>query len=147
VGVWGPFSADDELGYVYLATESPTNDGYGGHRPGSNLFSDSVVCLNIKTGKMIWYKQLIHHDIWDYDMPVHPILLDITVGGRPIKAVVQMGKMALAYVLVARTVNPCGRFPCAGRQKNNVPTEWTSPTQPIPAKPPACDIVASRRTT
>ena len=98
VGVWGPFSADDELGYVYLATESPTNDGYGGHRPGDNLYSDSIVCLDIKTGKMVWFKQLIRHDIWDYDMPVHPILVDITVNGRPIKAVVQMGKMALAWV-------------------------------------------------
>ena len=82
VGVWGPFSADDELGYVYLATESPTNDGYGGHRPGDNLYSGSLVCLDIKTGKMIWYKQLIRHDIWDYDMPVHPILIDITVNGQ-----------------------------------------------------------------
>ena len=68
VGAWGPMSADPELGYVYIATESPTNDGYGGHRPGANLFSDSIVCLDIKTGKMIWYKQLIHHDIWDYDI-------------------------------------------------------------------------------
>src|SRR5262245_19462200 len=90
VGVWGPFSADEELGYVYLATESPTNDGYGGHRPGANLYSDSLVCLDIKTGKLVWFKQLIHHDIWDYDMPVHPILLDINVDGKPIKAVVQM---------------------------------------------------------
>jgi quinoprotein glucose dehydrogenase len=140
-GVWGPFSTDDELGYVYLATESPTNDGYGGHRPGANLFSDSLVCLNIKTGKMIWYKQLIHHDIWDYDMPVHPILLDINVGGRPIKAVVQMGKMALAYVLDRTNGQPVWPIPEVPVPQTDVPTEWTSPTQPIPTKPPAFDVV------
>ena len=141
VGVWGPFSADDELGYVYLATESPTNDGYGGHRPGANLYSDSLVCLDIKTGKMIWYKQLIHHDIWDYDMPVHPILLDINVDGRPIKAVVQMGKMALAYVLDRTNGQPVWPIPDVPVPQTDVPTEWTSPTQPIPTKPPAFDVV------
>ena len=73
-GIWGPFSADPQLGYVYLSVESATNDVYGGHRPGNNLYSDSLVCLDIKTGKMIWYQQLVHHDIWDYDMPPAPIL-------------------------------------------------------------------------
>jgi quinoprotein glucose dehydrogenase len=140
-GVWGPFSADDELGYVYLATESPTNDGYGGHRPGNNLFSDSLVCLDIKTGKMIWYKQLIHHDIWDYDMPVHPILIDVTVGGRPVKAVVQMGKMAYAYVLDRTNGKPVWPIVDAPVPQTDVPTEWTSPTQPTPSKPPAFDVV------
>src|SRR5262245_63140358 len=75
VGVWGPFSADPELGYVYLNTEAPTNDLYGGARPGANLYSDSLICLDIKTGKMIWYYQMIHHDIWDYDSPPNPILV------------------------------------------------------------------------
>ena len=82
VGVWGPFSADPELGNVYLNTEAPTNDLYGGARPGANLYSDSLICLDIKTGKMNWYFQMIHHDIWDYDSPPHPILLDATVDGR-----------------------------------------------------------------
>jgi quinoprotein glucose dehydrogenase len=140
-GVWGPFSADDELGYVYLATESPTNDGYGGHRPGANLYSDSLVCLNIKTGKMIWYRQLIHHDIWDYDMPSHPILLDINVGGRPIKAVVQTGKIALMYVFDRTNGQPVWPIPEVPVPQTDVPTEWTSPTQPIPTKPPAFDVV------
>ena len=144
VGVWGPFSADDELGYVYLATESATNDGYGGHRPGANLYSDSLVCLDIKTGKMIWYKQLIHHDIWDYDMPVHPILLDVNVNGRPIKAVVQMGKMALAYVFDRTNGQPVWPIPEVPVPQTDVPTEWTSPTQPIPSKPPAFDVVGVR---
>ena len=141
VGAWGPMSADPELGYVYIATESPTNDGYGGHRPGANLYSDSLVCLDIKTGKMIWYKQLIHHDIWDYDMPVHPILIDINVDGRPIKAVVQMGKMAFAYVLDRTNGRPVWPIPDVPVPQTDVPTEWTSPTQPIPTKPPAFDVV------
>ena len=141
VGVWGPFSADEELGYVYLATESPTNDGYGGHRPGANLYSDSLVCLDIKTGKMVWFKQLIHHDIWDYDMPLHPILLDINVNGKPIKAVVQMGKMAYAYVLDRTNGQPVWPIPDVAVPQTDVPTEWTSPTQPIPTKPPAFDVV------
>ena len=145
VGVWGPFSADDELGYVYLATESPTNDGYGGHRPGANLYSDSLVCLDIKTGKMIWYKQLIRHDIWDYDMPVHPILVDVNVNGpsgpRPIKAVVQMGKMAYAWVFDRTNGQPVWPIPDVPVAQTDVPTEWTAPTQPIPSKPPAFDVV------
>src|SRR6267154_375442 len=141
VGVWGPFSADDELGYVYLATESPTNDGYGGHRPGNNLYSDSLVCLNIKTGKMIWFKQLIRHDIWDYDMPVHPILIDVNFNGRPIKAVVQMGKMALAYVLDRTNGQPVFPIPDVPVAQTDVPTEYTAATQPIPTKPPPFDVV------
>jgi quinoprotein glucose dehydrogenase len=139
-GVWGPFSADDELGYVYLSTESPTNDGYGGHRPGANLFSDSIVCLDIKTGKMVWYKQLIRHDIWDYDMPASPILLDVTVNGRPVKAVVAMGKIAYAYVLDRTNGQPVWPIPDVPVPQTEVPTEWTSPTQPIPSKPPGFDV-------
>ena len=145
VGVWGPFSADDELGYVYLATESPTNDGYGGHRPGNNLYSDSLVCLDIKTGTMIWFKQLIRHDIWDYDMPVHPILIDIRVNGpsgpRPVRAVVQMGKMALAWVFDRTNGQPVWPIPDVPVEQTDVPTEWTAATQPIPSKPPAFDVV------
>jgi len=140
-GVWGPFSADDELGYVYLATESPTNDGYGGHRPGNNLYSDSLVCLDIKTGKMIWFKQLIHHDIWDYDMPLHPILVDVRVNGRPTRAVVQMGKMALAWVFDRTNGQPVWSIPDVPVEQTDVPTEWTAKTQPIPSKPPAFDVV------
>ncbi len=139
-GVWGPFSADDELGYVYLNTESPTNDGYGGHRPGANLYSDSIVCLDIKTGKIVWYKQLIHHDIWDYDMPAHPILLDIRVDGRPVKAVVQMGKIAYAYVFDRTNGQPVWPIPDVAVPQTDVPSEWTSPTQPIPTKPPGFDL-------
>jgi quinoprotein glucose dehydrogenase len=143
-GVWGPFSADEELGYVYLATESPTNDGYGGHRPGDNLYSGSIVCLDIRTGKLIWYKQLIRHDIWDYDMPVHPILIDITVDGKPIKAVVQMGKMPYAWVFDRTNGRPVWPIPDVAVPQTDVPTEWTPATQPIPTKPPPFDVIGIR---
>jgi len=139
-GVWGPFSTDEQLGYVYLNIEDATNDFYGGHRPGANLYSNSLVCLDIKTGKMIWYKQLVHHDIWDYDMPPHPILLDVTVDGRPRKIVVQTGKQAFAYVFDRVTGQPIWPMPETPVPQTDVPGEWTSPTQPIPSKPPGFDI-------
>src|SRR5688572_3798233 len=138
-GVWGPFSADPQLGYVYLNIESATNDVYGGHRPGNNLYSDSVVCLDIKTGKMIWFQQLVHHDIWDYDMPPHPILVDLNVDGKPVKAVVQFTKQAFAYVFDRTNGQPV--WPLVERPvpQTDVPGEWTSPTQPFPSKPPGFD--------
>jgi quinoprotein glucose dehydrogenase len=138
-GIWGPFSADPQLGYVYLSIESATNDVYGGHRPGNNLYSGSLVCLDIKTGKMIWFQQLVHHDIWDYDMPPHPILVDLTVDGKPVKAVVQFTKQAFAYVFDRTNGQPV--WPLVERPvpQTDVPGEWTSPTQPFPTKPPAFD--------
>jgi quinoprotein glucose dehydrogenase len=139
VGVWGPFSADPELGYVYLNTEAPTNDLYGGARPGANLYSDSLICLDIRTGKMIWYFQMIHHDIWDYDAPPHPILVDITVDGRRRKAVVQLSKQALAYVFDRVTGQPIWPIEERPVPQTDVKGEWTSPTQPFPTKPPAFD--------
>jgi quinoprotein glucose dehydrogenase len=138
-GVWGPFSADEELGYAYLNIEAATNDFYGGHRPGNNLFSNSLVCIEIKTGKRVWHQQLVHHDIWDYDMPPAPILLDINVDGRPIKAVVQMGKQAFTYVFDRTNGQPVWPMPEVAVKQTDVPGEWTSPTQPIPSKPPAFD--------
>jgi quinoprotein glucose dehydrogenase len=139
-GVWGPFSADPQLGYVYLNIESATNDIYGGHRPGNNLYSDSLVCLNIKTGKMIWYQQLVHHDIWDYDLPPHPILIDITVNGKPIPAVVQLSKQAFAYVFDRRNGTPVWPLVETKVIQTDVPGEWTAPTQPFPSKPPGFDV-------
>ena len=92
--VWSPFSADEELGYVYLPVESPTGDFYGGHRPGNNLFAGSLVCLDAKTGKRVWHQQLVHHDIWDYDIASPPNLINITVNGKPIRAVAQVTKQS-----------------------------------------------------
>jgi quinoprotein glucose dehydrogenase len=139
-GVWGPFSADPKLGYVYLSIESATNDVYGGHRPGNNLFSGSLVCLNIKTGKMIWYQQLVHHDIWDYDMPPHPILIDLTVDGKRVPAVVQLTKQAFAYVFDRTNGRPVFGWTEKPVPQTDVPKEWTSPTQPFPNKPPGFDV-------
>jgi len=139
-GVWGPFSADPQLGYVYLSVESATNDVYGGHRPGNNLFSDSLVCLDIKTGKMIWYQQLVHHDIWDYDMPPHPILLNVNVNGKPVRAVVQLTKQAFAYIFDRTNGTPVFGWTETKVPQTDVPKEWTSPTQPIPNKPKGFDV-------
>ena len=139
-GIWGPFSADPALGYVYLSVESATNDVYGGHRPGNNLYSDSLVALDIKTGKKIWHQQLVHHDIWDYDMPPAPILIDLTVDGKPVKAVVQLTKQAFAYVFDRTNGQPVWPWPETPVGKSDVPKEWTAPTQPIPSKPPAFDL-------
>src|SRR5580704_13248664 len=137
--VWAPMSADDELGYVYLPTTSPTNDMYGGHRPGDNLFSDSIVCLDARTGKMIWHFQTIHHDMFDYDNPAAPILGTITVDGRRIRAVIQVTKQSFTYVLDRITGKPV--WPIVERPvpQSTVPGEHSSPTQPIPTKPPPFD--------
>jgi quinoprotein glucose dehydrogenase len=134
-GTWSWMTADDELGYVYVPTEAPTNDFYGGFRPGPNLFGNSVLCLNAKTGKRVWHFQTIHHDIWDFDNPTGPILADITVDGRRIKAVVQLSKQAYAYVLDRETGKPV--WPIVERPvpQGDTPGEWYSPTQPIPTKP------------
>ena len=134
--VWSMMSADDELGYVYLPTSSGTNDMYGGHRLGNNLYTSSIVCLDAKTGKRIWHFQTVHHDLFDYDNPAAPILADITVGGRRIKAVAQVTKHGYVFVLdrvTGKPVWPIEERPVAA---SNVPGEKASPTQPVPTKPP-----------
>jgi quinoprotein glucose dehydrogenase len=138
-GAWTPFSVDEELGYVYLPVEAATGDYYGGHRPGNDLFSSTLVCIEVETGKRVWHYQLVHHDIWDYDIASTPILVDLHVGGKPVKAVVQVGKEAYAYVF--DRVNGQPIWPIVERPvpQTDVPGEWTSPTQPIPTKPPAFD--------
>jgi quinoprotein glucose dehydrogenase len=135
IGVWGPFSADPQLGMVYLSTEAPTNDVYGGHRHGNNLFSDSIVALNAKTGKRVWHQQLIHHDVWDYDMPAHPILIDVNVSGRPVKAIVQWGKNGIAYVFDRTNGNPLWGMEERPVPASTVPGEKLAATQPFPLKP------------
>ena len=138
-GAWTPFSVDEELGYLYVPVEAATGDQYGGPRPGNNLFSSSLVCLDIRTGKRIWHYQLIHHDIWDYDPPTAPILADITVNGRPIKAVVQLTKTAFAYVFDRTNGQPVWPIEERPVPQSDVPGEATSPTQPFPTRPPAFD--------
>ena len=138
-GVWAPMAADPELGFVYLPVEAPLADTYGGVRPGNNLYGNSLVCLDAKTGRVVWHYQLIHHDIWDWDNPTSPILMDLVVDGQPIKAVAQITKQAFVYTfdrITGKPVWPIEERPVA---KSDVPGEVTSPTQPIPTKPPAFD--------
>ena len=134
-GVWTPFSADAELGYVYLPVEAATGDFYGGHRPGDNLFSQSLVCLDAKTGERVWHYQIVHHDIWDYDLPAPPVLADITVDGKMIKAVAQVTKQAFTFVFNRETGEPVWPIEEKEVPHSNVPGERASPTQPFPTKP------------
>jgi len=137
--VWAPMAADEELGYVYLPVETPTNDTYGGHRPGNNLFAESLVCLDATTGKRVWHFQMVHHGIWDYDNPTSPILLDVTVNGKPIKAVAQITKQAFTYVFDRATGRPVWPIEERPVPQSDVPGERTAATQPFPTKPPAFD--------
>jgi len=137
--VWSLFSADPELGYVYMPVTSSTNDMYGGHRPGDNLFSQSLVCVKAETGERVWHYQLVHHGLWDYDMPAAPILMDLMVDGRSIKAVVQITKQAFAFVFDRATGEPVWPIEERTVPQSTTPGEQTSPTQPFPTKPPAFD--------
>jgi quinoprotein glucose dehydrogenase len=136
---WSLLSADERLGYVYVPLTSATNDWYGGHRRGDNLFSDALVCLDVATGRRVWHYQIVHHDLWDYDLPTAPVLADITVQGRKIKAVVQVTKQAFAFVfdrVTGKPVWPIEERPVGG---SKTPGEKASATQPFPTKPPAFD--------
>ena len=137
--VWSLMSADDELGYVYLPTTSVTNDMYGGHRLGDNLYSSSVVCVDAATGKRVWHFQTVHHDLFDYDNPAAPILADITVNGQRIRAVVQVTKQSFAYVLDCVTGKPVWPIEEKPAPASTVPGEKAAATQPIPTRPPAFD--------
>ena len=133
--VWSMMSADDELGYVYLPTSGGTNDMYGGHRLGTNLYTSSIVCLDAKTGTRIWHFQTVHHDLFDDDNPAAPILVDIRVNGRPIKALVEVTKQGLVFVLDRVTGKPVWPIEERPVPQSTVPGEKTSPTQPIPTRP------------
>ncbi len=139
-GVWAPFSVDGELGIVYLPVELSTGDYYGGHRPGNNLFSETLVAVELKTGKRIWHYQLVHHGIWDYDIPCAPILADITVDGQRIKAVAQPSKQGFLYVFDRQTGKPVWPIEERPVEQTTVPGEKTSPTQPFPTKPPPFEL-------
>ena len=136
-GVWTQITADEDLGLVYLAVEDPTSDQYGGHRPGNNLFADSLVCVDLKTGLRKWHYQVVHHPMWDYDLSSAPILADINVNGRAIKAVALPSKESFLYVFDRVTGQPVWPMEERPVPRGDVPGEWYSPTQPFPTKPPA----------
>ena len=136
---WAPLSFDPETGYVFVPTEAPTGDFYGGHRPGSNLFSTSLLVLDSRTGERIWHFQTVHHDIWDMDNPAAPILADIVIEGQPRKVVVQITKQSFAFVFDRLTGEPIWPIEERAVPQTDVPGEWTSPTQPFPTKPAAFD--------
>ncbi len=137
--VWSLFSADEELGLVYMPITSSTNDMYGGHRIGDNLFSQSLVAVNAETGERVWHYQTVHHGLWDYDPPAAPILMDITVEGQEIKALTQITKQAFAFVLDRATGEPVWDIVERPVPQSDVPGEVTSPTQPFPTKPAPFD--------
>ncbi|MEE4361915.1 MAG: PQQ-binding-like beta-propeller repeat protein [Pseudomonadales bacterium] len=134
--VWAPISFDAERGWVYLPTEAATGDYYGGHRPGNNLYSSSLVCLDARTGRRIWHYQIIHHDIWDWDNPTAPILADLEIDGVPRQIVAQLTKQGFAYVFDRVTGEPIWPIEERPVPQTDVPGEWTAATQPIPTRPP-----------
>jgi quinoprotein glucose dehydrogenase len=134
-GVWGQISVDEELGMAYLPVELPTGDEYGGHRPGNGLFGESVVAVDLKTGERKWHYQLVHHGIWDFDIPCAPMLIDISQNGRTIKALAQPTKQGILYTFNRVTGEPIWPIEERPVPKGDVPGEWYSPTQPIPTKP------------
>ena len=137
--VWTMMSADEALGYVYLPFGTPANDHYGGQRPGNGLFGESLVCLDARTGKRVWHFQMVHHGLWDYDLPAAPNLIDIRVNGKPVKAVAQVSKQGFVYVFDRVTGKPIWPIEERPVPQSTVPGERSSPTQPFPTKPAPFD--------
>ncbi len=138
-GVWAQMSADPGLGLVYVPVEMPTGDYYGGTRPGDNLFADSLVALDVTTGRRRWHYQVVHHDVWDWDLACAPILFDMTVGARTVKAIAQPTKQAFLFVFDRETGEPIWPIEERPVPQSDVPRERTSPTQPFPTKPAPFD--------
>jgi quinoprotein glucose dehydrogenase len=134
-GAWAQMSADPELGLVYVPVEMPTGDYYGGNRPGSTLFDESLVALDLKTGTRRWHYQTVHHGLWDYDLPCAPMLFDMRVNGRVVKALAQPTKQAFLFVLNRETGEPIWPIEERPVPQSTVPREKSSPTQPFPTKP------------
>ena len=139
-GVWGQISVDPDLGMAFIPVELPTGDEYGGHRPGNGLYGESVVALDLKTGQRKWHYQLVHHGIWDFDIPCAPMLIDVTISGRTVKAVAQPTKQGILYTFDRATGQPIWPIEEKAVPKGDVPGEWYSPTQPMPTKPPAYGV-------
>jgi len=136
IGVWTIMSADPELGLVYLPLNTPAPDYYGGHRPGDNLFAESLVALNAETGERVWHFQIVRHGLWDYDLPAAPTLMDVVVDGRPVKAVAQITKQGFVFAFDRATGEPL--WPIEDRPvptDTDIEGEKPSPTQPFPTKP------------
>jgi quinoprotein glucose dehydrogenase len=131
-GVWTQITVDEELGLVYLPVESPTSDYYGGKRPGNNLFGESLVCVDLQTGKRKWHFQFVHHAIWDHDLSSAPLIADVTVNGRARRVVAVPSKQAWLYVFDRVTGEPVWPIEEKPVPKGDVPGEWYSPTQPHP---------------
>ncbi len=140
LSAWCPLSGDEKLGLVYLPFTAPTSSYYGGWRPGDNLYSDSLVAVDVQTGKMKWYYQMIHHDLWEYDNIGPPVLGDITVDGKHVDAVVQANKNGFLYVLDRTNGKPVWPIEERPVPQSTIPGEHSSPTQPFPTKPPAYDL-------
>jgi len=136
-GVWTQIAVDEQLGLVYLPVETPTSDYYGGQRPGNNLFAETLVCVDLKTGQRKWHFQLSHHPIWDYDISSAPMLADLNVNAHVVKAVIQPTKQCWLFVFDRVTGQPIWPIEERPVPKGDVPGEWYSPTQPFPTKPPA----------
>ena len=132
VGVWTQISVDEELGLVYLPVETPSSDYYGGHRPGNNLFAESLVCVDLKTGKRKWHFQFVHHPVWNFDMSSAPIVADVTIDGKPRKVVAVPSKQSWLYVFDRVTGEPIWPIVEKPVPAGNVPGEWYAPTQPHP---------------
>ncbi len=141
VSSWAPLAADPERGIVYVPTNSATQDIYGGFRPGNNLFAASLIALDVKTGKRLWHYQMVHHDVWNYDTPTAPIVMDVTVGGRRIPGVFQASKQAILYAFNRVTGAPIWGFEERPVPASKVPGEKLSPTQPFPIKPAPYEFI------
>ena len=140
ISSWAPMAADPELGIVYIPTNGATQDFYGGFRPGDNLFSTSLIALDVETGERVWHYQMVHHDIWNYDTSTAPILMDVMVDGELIKGVFQTGKQSFVYALNRETGEPIWPIEERPVPASNVPGEQLSPTQPFPTRPLAYDL-------
>jgi quinoprotein glucose dehydrogenase len=140
ISSWAPLAADTERGIVYIPTNGATMDFFGGFRPGNNLFSTSLIALDIKTGKRVWHYQLVHHDIWNYDTSTAPVLMDVTVGGRRIPAVAQVTKQAFVYAFNRATGEPLWPIEERAVPQSKIPGEKLSKTQPFPTRPAPYDM-------
>jgi quinoprotein glucose dehydrogenase len=140
MAAWAPLAADEQLGIVYVPLSAPTNSHYGGHRPGDNLYSDSILAIDARTGKLLWHHQLTHHDLWDYDIGSPPTVADLKVDGRTIKAVIQPNKVGFLFAFDRVTGKPIWPIHERPAPQSTVPGEKTSPTQPVPSRPPPFDV-------